>query len=180
MKMTGKTAGIGLVALSAVMLAGAGIADTMRGDQGMGMMMGPGSMLDIATLDTDKDGKISEAEIEAHRAAQLAAVDADKNGLLSAEELAAMHVKAMTERANAMAQRMIERLDGDGDGLLSAAELASRPMPANLFDRIDASAVLNRHGVETHDVVARLYGGRAAGWEVTMAITSDPSVSMMS
>jgi len=137
MKMTGKTAGIGLVALSAVMLAGAGIADTMRGDQGMGMMMGP--MLDIATLDTDKDGKISEAEIEAHRAAQLAAVDADKNGLLSAEELAAMHVKAMTERANAMAQRMIERLDGDGDGLLSAAELASRPMPANLFDRIDAN-----------------------------------------
>lgn len=138
MKLTGKTAGVGLVAAAAVMLAGAGIADTMRG-QGMGMMMGPGPMLDIAKVDADKDGKISKAEIEAYRAAELAAVDANKDGLLSAEELAAMHVRAMTERAGAMAQRMVERLDGDGDGLLSAAELASRPMPAKVFDRVDAN-----------------------------------------
>lgn len=139
MKLTSKTAGIGLVAAAAVLLAGAGIADTMRGGPGMGMMRGPGAMLDIAKLDADKDGKISKAEIEAHRAAELAAVDANKDGLLSAEELAAMHVKAMTERVTAMASRMVERLDGDGDGLLSAAELASRPMPDQVFDHVDAN-----------------------------------------
>lgn len=150
MKLTSKTAGIGVMAVAALMLAGAGIADTqgmmgdgmggfMRGHMGgrMGAMMGP--MFDIAALDTDKDGKISKAELEAHHAARLAEVDANNDGKLSAEELASMQIKAMTERANQMAARMVERLDTDGDGLLSAAELVTPPMPDRMFDRIDAN-----------------------------------------
>ena len=62
---------------------------------------------------------------------------ANKDGLMSADELAAMQLAEMTERAHAMAAKMITRMDSDGDGLLSAAEMAVRPGPARFFDRID-------------------------------------------
>jgi hypothetical protein len=101
-----------------------------------GMMAGPG--LDFATLDADKDGKITKAEMEDYRAARTAEIDADGDGFLSADELAAMQIKAFTERAQDMAARMVTMMDADNDGKLSAAELAARPGPEMMFDRIDA------------------------------------------
>ncbi len=74
----------------------------------------------LAAVDADKDGKITEAELTAFRAAETKAADADGDGLLSAEELAALHVKAMTARATDMAARMVSRMDSDADGKLSA------------------------------------------------------------
>jgi hypothetical protein len=140
MKLTHKKAGIGLVGLAVLMLGTAAVADNMGGMGKMGGMGGHGMMsLDFATIDANKDGKISKDEITAARTAEVAAVDANKDGKLSAEELAQMQIKAMTAAANDMATRMIVQLDTDGDKLLSAAELAARPMPADMFDRIDTN-----------------------------------------
>lgn len=117
---------------------GSGMGWGMGG--GMGGGMGPMSGFDFATLDADKDGKVTQAEMDAHRAARVAEVDANKDGLLSGDELAAMHLKVMTERVNTMAAEMVTRLDTDGDKLLSAAEMAVRPGPDMIFDMVDADS----------------------------------------
>jgi hypothetical protein len=128
-------------ALVAVVLAGlstAAMAD--RGDRGdpTGFEgLGPFPLLDFAAIDADKDGKITKAELEAHRAARVAAVDADKDGKLSATELKAQAMERAAARADEMVARMIERHDSDGDGLISAAEMAAGPAPGDIFDRID-------------------------------------------
>lgn len=129
-----KFVGASLVALAVALAGSAALAD--RGER-FGGEGGPMFGMDFAAIDADKDGKITQAEIDAHRAAQAKALDTDGDGLLSAEELAAMHLQNATTRANDRAARMIERMDSDGDGKLSAAEMAARPMPARMFDRLD-------------------------------------------
>lgn len=133
--------------LAALLLTAVGGAALARGPgdmMGGGMMggmdegMGPMAQFDFAALDTDKDGKITQAEMTAWRAAQVVGVDADKDGKLSADELKAMNMARMEERAANMATQMIARLDVDGDGLLGVEEMAARPGPAMMFDRIDA------------------------------------------
>ncbi|MFN7224717.1 MAG: EF-hand domain-containing protein [Paracoccaceae bacterium] len=130
-----KFVGATLVALAVALAGSAAMAD--RGDR-MGGGDGPMFGMDFAAIDADKDGKITQAEIDAYRAAQAKALDTDGDGLLSAEELSAMHLQNATARANDRAARMIERMDTDGDGKLSAAEMTVRPMPGRMFDRLDA------------------------------------------
>lgn len=139
MNTTGKTV------LAALMLSALGGAAFARGpgmeggmEGGMGGGMGPMAMFDFAAVDADKDGKVTEAELDAFRAAEVAGIDADKDGKITLDELKTMHMARMDERATVMAERMIERLDSDADGALSAAELAARPAPMPIFERIDA------------------------------------------
>lgn len=108
------------------------------GPMGMGMGMGPGAGFDFAALDTDGDGRITEAEFRAHRAAMAASLDANGDNLISAEELAAQMTARMQERIEAMAKARVAAQDLDGDGLLSAAELAMPEGPGRLFAMVDA------------------------------------------
>ncbi len=123
-------------------MSGMGMGGAGIGGAGMGGMgdegMGPMAMFDFAAVDADKDGKITEAELQAHRAAEVAGIDADKDGKISADELKAMHMARMEDRATEMSTRMIERMDSDGDGLLTVAEMAARPAPVRMFGMIDA------------------------------------------
>ena len=141
MKLTNKTAGFGIVAVAGLMSGGAVIVDTMGHDIGSDRKrkMSDHPMMDIAAMDANKDGKVSKEEIAIYRTAQAAAVDVNGDGNLSVEELAARQLKAMTEAATTMAQRMVGRLDTDGDKLLSAAELASPPSETDMFDRLDTN-----------------------------------------
>jgi len=127
---------MGGAALVAVMLTGLttmAMADRMgRGGDG------PFPMPDFAAIDADKDGKITKAEVEAHRAARVAAADADKDGKLSAAELKAQATERAGSRADDMVAKMIERRDSDGDGLISVAEMAAGPSPLAVFDRVDS------------------------------------------
>lgn len=116
-------------------LSVAGAAFAERGPQGGGFSL---QLFDV--IDADKDGKVTQAEIDAHRAARVTAADANGDGLMSADELSAMHLAELTERAKAQAAEMISRLDSDKDGLLSAAEMATRAGPEKIFDRIDADS----------------------------------------
>jgi hypothetical protein len=99
-----------------------------------------GKMFPFETVDADKDGQVTKAELDAYQAAQTAATDANSDGKLSVGELTAMHLAEVTERATDMATRMVERLDTDADKALSVAELEARPMPAMMFDKADADS----------------------------------------
>lgn len=146
MKVQTVLTALALAALTGVSFSSAALADRgPKGDMemggpGMGDGMGPGMgpRFDFAAVDADKDGKVTEAELTAWRAAEAVKIDANKDGKLSAEELAAARLADMTARATEMATRMVAKLDTDGDGLLTAAEMAARPGPARLFDRADA------------------------------------------
>ncbi|EPX80798.1 EF-hand domain-containing protein [Litoreibacter arenae] len=71
-------------------------------------------------FDADGDGRITEAEMLAHREARFAQADSDGNGLLSRDELQAAAESRRAQRFD----RMIERFDTDKDGSLSQAEIA--------------------------------------------------------
>lgn len=126
-----------LVATTALADRGMGMGGGMGMEQGMGPQGGPMAGLDFAAIDTDKDGKITAAELTAWRAAEAKALDADGDGLISADELAKMQMKGMENRAQTRAAAMVSRLDSDGDGKLSATEMAARPVPTGLIDRLD-------------------------------------------
>jgi Ca2+-binding EF-hand superfamily protein len=132
----------------------------MRGGKG-----GPDLAAMFEMLDADNDGKVTQAEIDAHRAARVAEVDANKDGLLSAEELAQMQIKAATARATEMAAKMVQRLDTDGDKLLSAAELMAGPGPESMLDRIDmdGDGAVSLAEIEAAKEKMDEHGGRGLG-----------------
>ena len=106
---------------------------------GMGSPMGgPGMMLNFQEFDADKDGKVTEAEVEAFKAAQFAKIDANSDGKVTAEEMVAFHDAQEAARKTERAAKMIERMDSDADGALTAEELAAGPQPKSLFDRLDS------------------------------------------
>lgn len=82
-------------------------------------------------IDTDSDGTITEAELEALGAARMARVDTDADGFLSKDEL----VEMGRERSERRANRMLDRLDADNDGKLSSEELASSRRGGAMFER---------------------------------------------
>ncbi len=135
--LTSTLAAVALAAVTVAALSTSAWAD--RGDRA-GMGRGMGFEMNFDAMDADKDGKLTEAEIDTYRKAEAAKADADGDGKMSAAELAAAHIARATTEANTRAAEMIASLDSDGDGLLSAAEMTNRPLPARLFDRIDADS----------------------------------------
>ncbi|MFT6526479.1 MAG: Ca2+-binding EF-hand superfamily protein [Celeribacter sp.] len=115
-----RTSLISAVALIAVL--GSATASFAYGDKGMGPR--GGMMPDFATLDADGDGQVTQAELDAQKAARFAEIDADGDGSVTAEELAAYKdAKDMTVRTERF-EMMISRMDVDGDGALSADEMS--------------------------------------------------------
>lgn len=137
MKKTTRTT---LVVLAA---AGAVAATAAFADKRQGMMSGMGGeghgamlLQEFDTLDADKDGKITPAEIAAQRQARFTAADANADGKLDADELTAFQTARMAERMAARSARMLKWLDANGDGALSADEMPDGPSVDRLA-RID-------------------------------------------
>lgn len=76
----------------------------------------------FADVDADGDGKITQDEMQDHRAEQFSEADTDGNGTLSPDEMIARAQDRMARRVS----HMIKRLDGDGDGELSMEEMGKR------------------------------------------------------
>ena len=95
--MTSKTT---LTALTLAAIMGVAAYTALpAGAQDSGMGMGDNArMPPFETVDADKDGKITAAEIAAHRKATVLGSDTNGDGKLSAEELTARQVRQMTER----------------------------------------------------------------------------------
>lgn len=117
-----------IVAAAGTIGAGAALA---RGGHGF-----KGPQMTFEQLDADGSGEVTQAEMEAAKAARFASADADGDGVLSAAELAAQASSGIAERT----AKMIERFDEDGDGPLSQEEM---PQPrrgglGKMFERLDA------------------------------------------
>ncbi len=84
--------------------------------------MGPGGMIHqvMEQFDADKDGKLTQAEIDTGLAGKLTSTDADSNGSVSLAEFEALWL----EQTRPMMVRMFQNRDADGDGAVTAAEFS--------------------------------------------------------
>ena len=130
MKRTKVLTGALILALTATALP---LAAQDRGDGPRGPR---GPMFDFSAADTDGDGKVTQDEMTAARAARFAEADTNGDGVLSVEELVARAEAQRAQRMNDRMQGMIERMDTDGDGMLSAEEM-DPPRSAMMFSRLD-------------------------------------------
>lgn len=89
------------------------------------------------SVDADKDGKVTYAELEAHRKAEFDAADTNKDGSLTADELSARALARFQEKLAERTQAMLDNMDNDGSGGLSQNEMGEGPGMRN-FARIDA------------------------------------------
>ena len=111
--------------------------DSQRG-RGRGAAM-------LENFDTNGDGQLTQAEIDAVRADRFAAFDTDGNGELTLGEYEALWLDAMRER---MVDRF-QSLDNDGDAIVTTAEFVE-PFAA-MVSRMDR----NQDGIINADDMGR-------------------------
>lgn len=96
-----------------------------------------GERMTFETLDTNGDGAVTQAELDALRESRFAEFDANGDGSVTLEEFTARAQVRSAERATAM----FERLDADGDGVLSRDVLETqgrgRGDRGNIIARLD-------------------------------------------
>ncbi len=127
-----------LAATALIAVASTSLIATAQSNPGNAGKSGAMATMMLERFDTDGDGSVTRAEIDAVRAAGFEAADSDGDGLLNAEELAAWQEARRDERQAARAAARLARLDSDGDGMISAEELAAAGPPMAMFDRLDA------------------------------------------
>lgn len=113
---------------------GSAFAESDAGDK-EGRKKG-GRHFNFEQVDTNADGKITQEELDAHRAAKFAEADTDGDGTLSSEELAASADAKKAARKEKRLERMIERHDTNGDGKLSAEEMAPKG-ESSMVEKLD-------------------------------------------
>jgi Ca2+-binding EF-hand superfamily protein len=108
------------------------------GERRRGAMLGAMGFADPAQLfeavDADGDGGITQDEVNAHLAAQLAAADADADGALSLDEFAPLFAARVRPRM----VDAFQGLDADGSGTVTADELNDRF--GRMVQRLDRDA----------------------------------------
>ena len=140
--------GLLTVAGAALALAGGVAGPAMAqgwgpgGHPGMGMP-GGGPMGMFEAFDTNKDGKLTQDEINAVRDQRLAQFDANKDGQLSLEEYKALWLDAMQRPM----VRGFQSNDTDGNGQITKDEFRERF--AHVIVRLDT----NRDGAVTREEV---------------------------
>ena len=95
---------------------GGGWGHHMRGMMGHGM--GGGGQMMMERYDANKDGKLTQDEIDQNRAQWLAEFDAGKNGTLSLDEFKNLWLKARNEEM----VREFQFFDRDGNGQVTGDE----------------------------------------------------------
>ncbi len=107
----------------------------MRHGRGMGHGRGHGgghyAMMMMERYDANKDGKLTQDEINSNRDAWLKEFDANNDGKLSLDEFKQLYLKARAERI----VREFQQFDRDGDAQLTLDEY-QRPL-ADIVERMD-------------------------------------------
>lgn len=127
--------------LAALLVAGglAGLASAhMKGKDHGGMQHGMGGGMESGMMgqemmdryDANKDGKLTQAEIDQNRTQWYGDFDADKNGSLTLQEFTNLWLKARNE----MIVREFQFFDRDGNGAITIAEYQT-PMQTMVADK---------------------------------------------
>lgn len=143
--------GVGLVTL----VAGAGVVMASGGWHGH-HGMGHGDMRAhmermVTEIDTDADGSLTRAEVDAYRTMRFAAMDSDGDGEITPKE-----------KSDGMRAMRFARLDADSDGMISQAEF----MAANTghrwggkgFSRMDDDGNGRLSSAEMSKMTERMFG----------------------
>ncbi|MEM7731956.1 MAG: calcium-binding protein [Pseudomonadota bacterium] len=96
-----------------------------------------GKGLSFEEVDANADGLMSPEELLAHRQARFAATDTDGNGAVSRAEIEARMETKNSERRAKFIDRMFERRDADANGQLTLDEMSGRGVD-KMFERADA------------------------------------------
>ena len=94
---------------------------------------GHGPRMSFEEIDADGNGEVTQAEMDAMKAARFAASDTDGDGVLSLEELTAQGVKGVAERT----EKMLAQRDTNGDGVLSPDEMTNSRRAVKILERFD-------------------------------------------
>ncbi len=132
-----KTAASALALIGAVLILAQVPAAMAETGPGGGDDRGARLMQIFTTADADADGKVTQEELAAQRAAQFAAADSNGDGALGSDELAARDLARFTKTVADRAARLLERHDANGDGSLSPDEIGEGPIEDH-FARIDS------------------------------------------
>ena len=89
-----------------------------HGDMGRGGPGGAGGFAMMEQFDLNKDGNLTQAEIDQARKDKLAKFDANKDGKLSLKEFEALWLETTREQM----VRSFQRLDADGDATVTLDE----------------------------------------------------------
>jgi hypothetical protein len=115
-----------IILLTTAIAAGLMVADTA---DAIGGGQGPANRPGFSKLDTDGDGKLTRAEMQAMpdaiAAARFKATDSNGDGKIDAAELAASLGQDGSSRNAARADFMLSRFDDNGDGVISRAEMTA-------------------------------------------------------
>jgi hypothetical protein len=109
-----------LAVLGSLFLAGTSLAERF-GHHRMGMM-GPLGHEMLSNVDTDSDGALSQAEIDAAVNARFSEFDANADGKLALDEFQAL----FAEITRPISVRAFQFLDPDGDAAIAKGELDER------------------------------------------------------
>ena len=122
-----------LAAATAVLVVGglALAAPSLAQRGAMGMMGGLGAEQLLREVDTDRDGRMTQAEIDAAVNARFARFDADGNGRLSLDEFNAL----WADVTRPAAVRAFQFMDPNGDASVTKAEVEERT--GRLVQRFD-------------------------------------------
>ncbi len=136
-------------------LAGTAFVDASRAGGGRGHSL-------IERFDTDRDGKLTQAEIDQARDDRLARFDTDGNGRLSLEEFQALWLDHVRERR----VDSFQFLDSDGDGAITGAEYRD-PFASIVADKdknddgaLERGELRRRHDRARRHDNSRHHGGR--------------------
>lgn len=97
-------------------------------------------------IDTDRDGFVSRAEMDAERTARFTALDRDKDGFVTRPEMIAGPGQGRAGYRPEETQAMLAAYDLDGDGRISQEEVTESLARTDVFANmdVDANGMLNR------------------------------------
>lgn len=119
--LLGTAAAMGTAAFMGHAVAAGGFDGCHRGgfERGHGGHGGPRGEMLFRTFDTDKDGAVTAAEIDAETERRLNGNDADGDGALSLKEFEGVWMEMLRNRM----VDAFQRFDEDGDGVITKAEV---------------------------------------------------------